>query len=87
VFLLLIQELLQVHRSLLIRDKSTFNNMFSLEAHKPDGVQGEEGENDENPIHLQGDTADEIRALMWCFYALCVWTIIPTSCSTDAALT
>ena len=29
-----------------------------------------EGESDDNPIHLQGDTADEFRALLWSLYAL-----------------
>lgn len=29
-----------------------------------------EGESDDNPIRLQGDTADEFRALLWSLYAL-----------------
>lgn len=31
-----------------------------------------EGESDDNPIRLQGDTAEEFRALLWSLYALCV---------------
>jgi hypothetical protein len=78
MFVFLIQELLQVHRSHLIKDKSAFNSMLSLKAHVSHGVRGQ-GESDENPIHLQGDTVAEVRALMWCFYALCVWIIILAS--------
>ena len=32
----------------------------------------QEGESDDNPIRLQGDTADEFRALLWALYALYV---------------
>jgi len=62
--------LFKVHRTNLIKDDSTFNAMFSLDTHKPDGPQGQEGESDNNPIKLEGDTADEVQALMWAFYAL-----------------
>ena len=31
---------------------------------------GPEGESDDNPIRLQGDTAEEFRALLWALYAL-----------------
>lgn len=34
----------------------------------------QEGENDDNPIRLQGDTANEFRALLWALYALSVMT-------------
>lgn len=30
----------------------------------------QEGEGDDNPIRLQGDTADEFRALLWALYSL-----------------
>lgn len=33
---------------------------------------GPEGESDDNPIRLQGDTADEFRALLWALYSLYV---------------
>jgi len=33
---------------------------------------GPEGESDDNPIRLQGDTAQEFRALLWALYALYV---------------
>ena len=29
-----------------------------------------DGSSDQHPIHLQGDTVDEFRALLWSFYAL-----------------
>lgn len=31
-----------------------------------------EGDSDDNPIRLQGDTAEEFRALLWALYALYV---------------
>ncbi|EDR03339.1 uncharacterized protein LACBIDRAFT_295301 [Laccaria bicolor S238N-H82] len=68
-----------VHQSALTRDGSTFQDMFLLgvDSHRefkdsgnlkavPDG----EGVCDKHPIHLQGDTVDEFRALLWSFYAL-----------------
>lgn len=71
--------LFNVHQSALTRDGSTFQDMFLLgvDSHRelkesgnlkavPDG----EGVCDKHPIHLQGDTVDEFRALLWSFYAL-----------------
>ncbi|CAA7262790.1 unnamed protein product [Cyclocybe aegerita] len=58
--------LFKVHRSVLARDGSTFENMFSLEEYSL--VQ--EGCSDENPIHLQGDSVEEFQELLWCLYAL-----------------
>jgi hypothetical protein len=52
--------------------------MFSLDldlrSHTSSGdpSAGPEGESDDNPIRLQGDTADEFRALLWALYALYV---------------
>lgn len=41
--------------------------MFSL----PQGDQCEaEGQSDDNPIVLQGDTVDEFRNFLWALYAL-----------------
>jgi hypothetical protein len=31
-----------------------------------------EGDSDEHPIRLQGDTVEDFRALMWALYALYV---------------
>jgi hypothetical protein len=36
-----------------------------------------EGESDENPIRLQGDTLEQVRALMWSLYALYVSLLLP----------
>ena len=33
---------------------------------------GPEGESDDNPIRLQGDTTDEFRALLWALYSMYV---------------
>ncbi|KAJ7213857.1 hypothetical protein GGX14DRAFT_444274 [Mycena pura] len=68
--------LFKVHRSMLVKDKSTFETMFSLEAYTQNTEAGaslsqtSEGESDENPILLQGDKADEFSALMWSLYSL-----------------
>lgn len=63
----------QVHRSTLTKDKSTFDTMFSLPSDSgadSSMTVGPEGESDDNPIRLQGDTAEEFRALLWALYAL-----------------
>jgi len=68
--------LFRVHRSMLVKDKSAFETMFSLEAYTqntesgPSSSQTSEGDSDENPIRLQGDKADEFSALMWSLYSL-----------------
>ncbi|EGN98550.1 hypothetical protein SERLA73DRAFT_183611 [Serpula lacrymans var. lacrymans S7.3] len=71
--------LFKVHRSTLTKDKSTFDSMFSLDSDLRSSsgqsssssvTAGAEGESDDNPIRLQGDTADEFRALLWALYAL-----------------
>jgi len=68
--------LFKVHRSTLTKDKSTFDSMFSLDSDlrshtsSNDTSIGPEGESDDNPIRLQGDTADEFRSLLWALYAL-----------------
>ncbi|KAI9058248.1 hypothetical protein FKP32DRAFT_1659419 [Trametes sanguinea] len=68
--------LFKVHRSVLTKDKSAFETMFQLSG-ETDSVRSDssmsmaqEGESDANPIRLQGDTADEFRALLWALYAL-----------------
>ncbi|KAJ6508369.1 hypothetical protein C8R45DRAFT_441074 [Mycena sanguinolenta] len=67
--------LFKVHRSMLIKDKSTFDSMFSLDAYTyntedPQMNDPSEGESDENPIRLHGDKAEEFSALMWSLYSL-----------------
>ncbi|KAI0685800.1 hypothetical protein BC835DRAFT_1289330 [Cytidiella melzeri] len=68
--------LFKVHRSTLMKDKSAFETMFQLSS-ETDSSRSDssvtlstEGDADENPIRLQGDTADEFRALLWSLYAL-----------------
>ena len=67
---------LQVHRSVLTKDKSAFETMFQLSGETDSArsdssmTVAQEGEGDDNPIRLQGDTADEFRALLWALYSL-----------------
>ncbi|KAI0632319.1 hypothetical protein C8Q77DRAFT_1218732 [Trametes polyzona] len=74
--LLVENTLFKVHRSVLTKDKSAFETMFQLsgetDSARSDSSMGatQEGESDDNPIRLQGDTADEFRALLWALYAL-----------------
>lgn len=58
--------LIQVHRSILSRDSSSFATLFTL----PQGDSPEEGTSDERPIVLQGDTPEEFRNFLWALYAL-----------------
>ncbi|KAH9889764.1 hypothetical protein C8Q73DRAFT_653099 [Cubamyces lactineus] len=74
--LLVENTLFKVHRSVLTKDKSAFETMFQLSG-ETDSARSDssmsaaqEGECDENPIRLHGDTADEFRALLWALYAL-----------------
>ncbi|KAF8962976.1 hypothetical protein BDZ97DRAFT_1920104 [Flammula alnicola] len=75
---ILVSEILfKVHRHILARDGSTFENMFSLDVHAEANtptngsiIFQQDGGSDENPIQLQGDTVDEFRDLLWCLYAL-----------------
>lgn len=57
---------LQVHRSILSKDNSSFSSMFSL----PQGDRIAEGRSDENPIVLLGDSPAEFRHFLWALYAL-----------------
>ncbi|KAF8440827.1 hypothetical protein L210DRAFT_3612106 [Boletus edulis BED1] len=78
--LLVENTLFKVHRSALTKEKSTFESMFSLDSDlrsstcsttNNSGVTvGPEGESDDNPIRLHGDSADEFRSLLWALYAL-----------------
>lgn len=74
--LLVENTLFKVHRSTLTKDKSAFETMFQLstetDSSRSDSSMAAppEGESDDNPIRLQGDTADEFRALLWALYAL-----------------
>ncbi|OBZ71214.1 hypothetical protein A0H81_08701 [Grifola frondosa] len=83
--LLVENTLFKVHRSVLTKDKSAFETMFQLSS-ETDSSRSDssmtvapEGESDDNPIRLQGDTADEFRALLWALYALPHELMIATS--------
>jgi hypothetical protein len=56
--------------------------MFSLPSDSTSGssMTVVEGDSDDNPIRLQGDTAEEFRALLWALYALYAFHDSP-SCS------
>ena len=74
--LLVENTLFKVHRSVLTKDRSAFETMFQLSGETDSArsdssmTAAQEGESDDNPIRLQGDTADEFRALLWALYAL-----------------
>jgi hypothetical protein len=57
-----------VHRFLLARDGSAFENMFTLPSDRGTSPQGL---SDDHPIVLYDDE-DEFRALCWALYALYV---------------
>ncbi|TFK52304.1 hypothetical protein OE88DRAFT_1657494 [Heliocybe sulcata] len=94
--LLVENTLFKVHRSNLMKDGSTFDTLFSLPsegANPSPGVTAPtvggavvEGESDDNPIRLQGDSADEFRALLWALYALPHELMIATTSEANPVL-
>ncbi|KAH9947630.1 hypothetical protein B0H21DRAFT_738207 [Amylocystis lapponica] len=89
--LLVENTLFKVHRSVLMKDKSAFETMFQLST-ETDSSRSDssmtvapEGESDDNPIRLQGDTADEFRALLWALYALPHELMIATTSDANCA--
>ncbi|EIW81209.1 hypothetical protein CONPUDRAFT_137261 [Coniophora puteana RWD-64-598 SS2] len=58
--------LFNVHRTMLNKDSSSFGEMFQL----PQGSKPAEGQTDDNPVYLPGDTAEEFRNFLWALYAL-----------------
>ncbi|CCL99253.1 uncharacterized protein FIBRA_01268 [Fibroporia radiculosa] len=62
--------LFRVHRFLLARDSSAFQDMFSLPLGEGSQSALQEGFSDSNPIRLFGDTAQEFRTLLSLLYAL-----------------
>jgi hypothetical protein len=62
----------QVHRFQLIRDQSAFEDMFSCPAVASEEL---EGECDDNPIQLQGDSVEEVRALIGYLYSSYVFLL------------
>lgn len=56
----------QVHRTTLSKDSSSFSSMFSL----PRGDKPAEGQSDDNPVVLVGDTVSQFRNFLWALYAL-----------------
>ncbi|KDR83104.1 hypothetical protein GALMADRAFT_88948 [Galerina marginata CBS 339.88] len=77
ITILVSDTLFKVHRQFLARDASAFENMFSLNLDRARQATSsgsmpfqQDGNNDENPIRMEGDTPDEFRALLWSLYAL-----------------
>ncbi|KAF8491143.1 hypothetical protein F5888DRAFT_1737069 [Russula emetica] len=58
--------LFNVHRTILSKDFSSFSSMFSL----PQGDKPAEGQSDDNPVILTGDTVSQFRNFLWVLYAL-----------------
>ncbi|KDR83100.1 hypothetical protein GALMADRAFT_56967 [Galerina marginata CBS 339.88] len=63
--LLVCDTLFNVHRSMLRKHSSKFSLLFSL----PQVSNGLEGQSDDNPVILTGDTPDEFRHFLWALYA------------------
>lgn len=62
---------IQVHKFLLARDASAFQDMFSIPSDaEADSGPSREGRSDANPIVLYGETEDEFRILLSALYAL-----------------
>lgn len=61
-----------MHKFLLARDASAFQDMFCMPADADPHATGtvREGSSDENPIVLYGETEDEFRTLLSALYAL-----------------
>ncbi|KAJ6551786.1 hypothetical protein B0H19DRAFT_178635 [Mycena capillaripes] len=57
--------LFKIHRYHLTEDSSVFENMFSL----PSGTLSSEGQADDNPVVLQGDTLVQFRAFLSFVYS------------------
>jgi hypothetical protein len=50
-----------------------FESMFSLNSDQEGSSPSPpEGDSDENPIRLQGDSTGEFKSLLWALYAMCV---------------
>ena len=56
----------KLHRLMLTRYDSVFTTMFSL---PQDEIVNEEGTDDEHPIVLANDTADDFSGFIWVLYA------------------
>ncbi|KDQ17856.1 hypothetical protein BOTBODRAFT_171570 [Botryobasidium botryosum FD-172 SS1] len=69
VIILVEDTLFKVHRSMLVKDSSIFGSMFSLPPPESNGKQFE-GQSDDNPLVLQGETAVRFERLLWSLYAL-----------------
>ena len=73
-----LQALSQVHRSILCQDGSAFEDMFSVSgAHAQSPITDEEpaievgeGDSDDRPIYLHGDSVEQFGDLLWSLYAL-----------------
>jgi len=61
--------LFKVHGSTLTQDSSIFGSMLSL-PHPEAQSNNREGESDDNPIILHGETVARFRTLLWALYAL-----------------
>ncbi|KAH9936137.1 uncharacterized protein B0H18DRAFT_972424 [Fomitopsis serialis] len=62
--------LFRVHRFLLARDSSVFQDMFSLPTGEANEDAAQEGFSDDEPIHLFGETAEAFRIFLSVLYAL-----------------
>lgn len=84
VTILVSSTLFRVHKHIIARDGSTFENMFSLPmdtdmdsgklepaaALEEAGAFVQDGRDDAHPIVMQGDSEVQFRDLLWSLYAL-----------------
>jgi hypothetical protein len=74
--------LFRVHRTVLSREGTVFDGLFTIHDHFVGDVSSaellrREGESDDNPIRMEGDSSDEVKALLWSLYALYVPSVCP----------
>lgn len=61
---------MQVHRTILAKDASSFKDMFALPQTHTSSSFPSDGTSDANPIVLSGDTPSQFRNFLWALYAM-----------------
>jgi hypothetical protein len=71
--------LLQVHRTMMSADGSTFGGMFLMPIGDGQHLEGTE----QNPVILTGDSVEEFRNFLWALYSLYVHQLLAEICSSN----
>ncbi|KDQ12238.1 hypothetical protein BOTBODRAFT_67452 [Botryobasidium botryosum FD-172 SS1] len=61
--------LFKIHKSRLSTNSSIFETLFTLPESTASGSGGREGQSDENPVILEGESSIAFRSLVWALYA------------------